>query len=76
MNENNKIINVDITKYIEYLMIGEKVTNYKTPIIIERINEYNDIITIYTKNIKSHCLAFDKDNFYETIKTFLKGEQK
>jgi len=65
-------IEVDIKKYIDYQMMGEKVTSYSDPLRIEHIKEYNDMITVYCQQTKNLglCLAFNKDTFIEAFNEY------
>lgn len=60
----------NINKYLDYLIIGEKVTSYNMPLIVEEIKNYDEKIVMYTKNVQGYCLSFDKDSFLNCIKNY------
>lgn len=68
-------IEVDIKKYIDYTIIGEKATSYKMPLVVSSISEYetnnNTIVCIDTKNINGYYIVFDKNTFIKKIKEYL-----
>jgi len=67
-------VEADAKKYLDFALMGEKVTSYGDPLCIEKIQEYNNMITIYCRQTKNLglCLAFDKDTFLDAIKNYIK----
>lgn len=61
----------EINDKAEFLMIGEKSTSYKCPLVIEDITEWEGKILIDTKQIRNRYLVFDKNNFQEKVKKFI-----
>jgi hypothetical protein len=68
-----------INEKIEFLIIGEKATSYKLPLIVEYIKDYtlnngNELICVETKNINGKYIVFDKNTFLTAINNYNKGD--
>lgn len=55
---------------LNYLIIGEKATSYKMPLIVEYFKNYDDKICVETKNIKGKYIVFDKISFLNAVKEY------
>ena len=60
----------NINDKLDYFLIGEKVTNYQIPLIVEKITKFNGILTMYTRNIKGKQLAFEEDSLITAINNY------
>ena len=63
-----------LNEKIDFLIIGEKATSYKMPLVVEYAKEYEGKICIETKNIRGKYIVFDKETFINAVKKYLQGE--
>lgn len=56
---------------IDFLIIGEKATSYRLPLIVNSVKEYEGKICIETKNIRDMYIVFDKTTFLKSLGEYL-----
>jgi len=66
----------EINTKLDYFLIGEKVTNYQMPIIVESIKDYNGIAVMYTRNIKGRQLAFEVNSLVTAFENYNNNRKK